>query len=235
MEVQKTINYFQFKRISSNRPVDTKHVKKLVSKITVKDQLHLFPIVVNSKMEIIDGQHRLAAAEILGKYIYYQVDDKISKDDIADVNSTSKNWATIDYINYWTVEKKEGFDKISEFMLDNPLISASTVLMLMSKNETRDLNGLKQGSIDVDNYDNALKVAGALKEYRELINFAYDVYFIRAVKKIMAVPGYNHEQMKAKIEVQRRSLCKCVNVKQYVEMLDEIYNYKMGANRLKLT
>lgn len=230
--IQKTINYFQFKHIESNRPVDQRHVNELIVKIREKNLLHLFPILVNSGMEVIDGQHRLAAAEQLELYIYYQVDDKISKTDIANVNALSKNWSTYDYINYWTIEKAPGFDKLFAFMTDNPLLSPTTVLMMLSSSQMRNLKALKDGILDVSNYDHAVKIAGVIKEYHGIINFAYDSKFVMAVIGCFALEGYDHEIMKNKLEYLSRRLVKCMTIKEYYELFEEIYNYGSSKNRL---
>ena len=232
MEVQKTINYFQFKRIESNRPVDQKHVNSMVTKIQDKNLLHLFPILVNSAFEVIDGQHRLAAAEILQVYVYYIVDDTISKSDIANVNVLAKNWTVVDYINYYAVEGKSGFEQLAAFMIDNPLIPASTAMkMLHGSNTTAEL---KQGIINVSNYDQAVEIANILREYRNMIDWAYDRNFVLAVVVCFRTAGYDQEIMRRKLEFQSRSLVKCVSVRQYTEMLEEIYNYGSSKNRLKI-
>lgn len=231
---QKTINYFQFKNIESNRPVDQKHVNELIVKIQQKNLLHLFPIVVNSMMEIIDGQHRLAAAEQLKVYIYYQVDDQISKSDIANMNAVSKNWSIYDYINYWTVEKAEGFDKLSTFMIDNPLMPPSTVLQLLGKSQKRDVTALKKGIIDVTNYDKAQNLANVIREYHDFVPFAWERNFVLSVMNCFNNPEYDHEIMQRKLEFQKRRIVKCVTIKEYMEMWDEIYSYGSSKNRINL-
>lgn len=232
-EIQKTINYFQFKTIASNRPVDQRHVEQLKKEILVKDLLHLFPILVNTSFEVIDGQHRLAAAEQLEKYIYYQVDNEISKNDIANVNVLSKNWNINDYINFWTKEKREGFDKLTEFMIENPLLPPSTILIMMSKARKRDINALKQGELDVSNYEQALVIASVLKEYRNIVDFAYERNFILAVMNCIYTPGYDHQEMRRQLESQSRCVVKCINVKHYTDMFSEIYNRNKSRNVLK--
>lgn len=233
-EIQKTINYFQFKLVDSNRPVDPRHVKEMIAKIQDKNLLHLFPILVNSKMEVIDGQHRLEAAKKLGEYVYYFIDDKITKGDIARVNAVSKNWNINDYINYWTVENREGFDKLSSFMIDNPLIPPSTTLMMFSKLKKRDINGVREGNIDTSNYEQALSIADVLREYAGLIHFAYERNFVLAVMNCIYTPEYSHSHMQSKLEYQSRSIKRCVNVKQYTEMLEEIYNHGLSKNKLTI-
>lgn len=233
-ETSSTINYFQFKRINSNRPLDKKHVNELVAEIKKENLLHLFPILVNNQFEVIDGQHRLAAAEQLGLYIHFKVDGNIGKDHIARVNRFAKNWGINDYINYWTTEGAAGFDKLSSFMLDNPLIPPSTVISMISGDMVgRDIKSMKSGTLDIAGYDNALIIATMLKEYAGIINHAYERNFILAVIKCFKTEGYDHTEMRRQLETQSRSLVRCINVKQYVELFSEIYNRNKSKNTLR--
>lgn len=235
MNIQQTTNYSQFKSIVSNREVDETHVKRLMRAIQKKDLLHINPITVNSKMEVVDGQHRLEAATRLEIPVFYIVDDKVTKHDIAAINSNAKNWSVLDYINYWTIEKKPGFDKLSVFLSEHPLIPPSSALVMLACDGKRDLKALKEGIVDTSAYTEACEIAEILKYYRNKVEFAYDRNFILAVISAYKTPGYDHEIMKGKVENQTRSLVKCINRKQYTEMLEEIYNYHSSKNRLKFT
>lgn len=233
METLSTNDYDMFKSITSNREVDERHVKRLADAIGKKNLLHINPIVCNEQFEVIDGQHRLEAARRLGVPVYYLTDGQVTKGDIAAINSNAKNWSVMDYINYWTIEKKPGFDRLSAFLSDHPMIPTSTAMLMLSSDCKRDTAGLKNGFVDISNYETALTIAGILKEYRNLIDHAYDRNFVLAVMHVAAVPGYNHDIMRTKLEFQSRSLVKCVSKKQYIEMLEEIYNYKSSTNRLR--
>ena len=227
METLKTFDYGIFKSITSNREVDPAHVRRLVKAIRNKNLLHLNPIICNEAYEVIDGQHRLEAVkEIGGIYLYYIIDPKINKEDIALINSNAKNWTIEDYINYWTIEKKPGFDILSKFLSKNPLIHTTTAMILLSSNGNRDTAGLKNGSIDVSNYSNACKIAEILKFFRNFIDFAYERSFVRAVVDMFYVPGFDFEILKAKLEFQQTRVVKCINKKMYLKLLEEIYNYK---------
>lgn len=231
METQKTLNHFQFKHIASNRPVDEKHVDSLVKKIKEKNMLHLFPILVNNRFEVIDGQHRLAAAERLKEYIHYIIDDKVSKADIANVNVLAKNWNLIDFINYWTVEKAPGYDVFTEFMIDNPLIAVSTAMRLMDDGNTT--KGLKEGVVKLGQREQAIAIAAYLKELNGFFEYAYQRNFVLALMTCMRTPGYDQELMSQKIQKQPRSLVNCISVKQYIGLLEEIYNHGSSKNRLR--
>ena len=72
-QVYKTNNYDIFKLMPNNRNVNLTHVGRL--KLSFKEMYLISPIIVNSRMEIIDGQHRLHAAKELNLPIYYIIVD----------------------------------------------------------------------------------------------------------------------------------------------------------------
>src|SRR5690606_19532251 len=121
----------------SNREVDMKHVRKLAEEISQKNLLHVNPILVDDEMRVIDGQHRLAAARMLGVAIYYFQDGAVQKEDIARLNSNKKNWQLMDYINYHTNEKREGFGVLSKFIACNPKMRPTTAIKLLSSTGRR--------------------------------------------------------------------------------------------------
>ena len=223
-EILQTKDYSIFKLVVSNREVDPAHVRSICKSINKNNLLHLNPIIVNPEMEVIDGQHRLEAAELLGLPIFYQVDSAVSKNDLADLNSVKKNWNTIDYINYWTMEKAPGFSILSKFLSEHPKIPASTALMLLSPEGKRDMSSLKLGQVDVLNITEATEIAECLKTFRRIIDWAYERNFVLAIYRIMRTGKYDHSVMQKKLESQSRSLVKCINTVQYIELLEEIYN-----------
>lgn len=222
--IQKTTDYGSFKYIVSNREISKGHVNKLVKSISKNNLLHLNPVIVNPNMEVIDGQHRIAAAEQLGLEVFYQVDEKVSKKDLSDLNSVKKNWSTMDYVNYWTIEKAIGFDQLSKFLSVYPQLPPSTALMLLSADGSRDIVSLKEGVVDTSNMDHGVKIAEIITQFAEIVNFAYDRNFILALNKVVKTGLYDQSLMDRKLESQSRSLVKCATVKQYIELIEEIYN-----------
>lgn len=87
--VQTTINYKMFKFSKSNRQVDPKHLMDLLDATEKKNLLREYPILVDSGMNVLDGQHRLKVAESLKVPIYYMITDRVTVDDIAETNSRS--------------------------------------------------------------------------------------------------------------------------------------------------
>lgn len=85
-EIQRTNNYYMFKRLEGNRFVDPKKVNKLKKSIDEVGYISN-PIIVNEKMEVIDGQHRLEALKELGKPVEYIVQKNLDIKEVLFMNS----------------------------------------------------------------------------------------------------------------------------------------------------
>lgn len=116
MEIKKTKDYEIFKSITSNRDINRLHVKKLSQSIKERNLLWAKPPLVNERMEIIDGQHRLEACMLVKADFYYVVAKGLTKDDMAILNTNQKNWTGADFINFYTIEKKKDYQELSKLI-----------------------------------------------------------------------------------------------------------------------
>ena len=64
MEIFRTNKYEIFKQLKGNREVSPKRISKIINSIKEVGYI-INPIIVNEKMEVIDGQGRLEALRIL--------------------------------------------------------------------------------------------------------------------------------------------------------------------------
>lgn len=232
--IKSTTEYDMFKDIMSNREVDRKHVRQLVRAIEKTNLLHLNPIIVNSNMEVVDGQHRLQAAEELQVPIYYVIDDTIDKSHIAGLNSNQKNWSMLDYVNYFAVERRPEYLQLSDIINRYPYMPVSTILLLSSADGGRNRLGFKEGRIDMSQYQRAIEVGELVNKIRNIgVELAYDRSFILALAAAYKVEGFNPDQLVAKIGENRAELYKCAKTDQYINLLDVIYN-KRQHYRLRL-
>jgi hypothetical protein len=227
MKIQSTTDYDQFQDIMSNREVDKHHVKRLVAAIKQQNMLHINPIVVNGKMEVIDGQHRLEAAKILKVPIHFIQDKTISKNEIAKLNSNKKNWAPIDYLNYYCVENVEPYLHLARLHNEWPFVSISTLAQLISTNKQYGgaLKQFKEGNLKADNELVARRILSFADNIRNLsYDFAYDRNFLNALYKVCRIEDFSEEKFLSQLHENRMGLVKCVDEKQYVRCMEEIYN-----------
>jgi ParB-like chromosome segregation protein Spo0J len=73
--VLSTNNYDLFSLHEKNRKLNYKKVERLSAAISKKNLLNVYPIVVNKKNVILDGQHRYAAAKAAKATVFYLVSD----------------------------------------------------------------------------------------------------------------------------------------------------------------
>jgi hypothetical protein len=236
LQIQSTKDYDMFSSFTSNREVDQKHVNGLVLKIRKKNKLPIRPILVDSKLRIIDGQHRLEAARILGTEIYYSVSDNVTQDDIAELNPGQKNWNTMDYINFYSIQGKPEFLKFSKFLSTYPDITISAALSITSGTFTRNSKAIREGDMNVDNIDEGIKVAQALivlnKKYQHF--WIYDSRFPVALAKAMMNECFSLEQFIKKIDINPRAFVRTTTVKESGKMIEEIYNYRNSVNKIEV-
>jgi hypothetical protein len=198
-----------------------------------KNLLHLNPILINDNFYIIDGQHRLEAARMLKETIYYIIDNNIGKIDISLLNKTKKNWGLMDYINFYTIEKKPGYDELSALISKHPDCPVNIMLRLVA------IDGFnkewKEGYVDVSNSKQAEEILQYAAWFSNYLKFAMQGKFLLALNILVRSGNYDHNKMMMRVEEQPRSLVACITVTQYVEMLEEIYNYRSSKNRVKFS
>jgi len=82
--VYETNDYSQFKKLKGNRDVTEEHVQMLMKSFKQGDVKK--PIVVNEKMEIIDGQARLEVKKRLGLPVQFVIAEGATIDDVRRMN-----------------------------------------------------------------------------------------------------------------------------------------------------
>lgn len=233
--MQSTKDYSIFREFSSNREVDRKHVNKLVQSIQKRNLLSVNPIVVDNNMRVIDGQHRLAAAQILDVEIFY-IQEDINRKDISLLNSNQKNWTAMDYINFYTIEKSPAFVHLSSLINKYPEMAISALLVLSSSEGRRSLVQLKDGFLDVEAIDHAKEVCDLCKDLNHKFqkDFVFDSRFPLALGKALNAENFKLERLIEQIGNSPREFVPCHTKEQYIDMIKEIYNRGLSKNKINL-
>lgn len=229
--IQKTTEYGRFKFSEENRDLDLKHVQELINSITEKNLLSSNPIIVNSKMEIMDGQHRYEAAKFLETTLYFKEDNNFKPNDIARINTVNRKWQLEDYLKHFRSQGNGEYAAIDNF-IHQYNVNIYSAIGLLSGRTAQPNNELvsrfKDGKFVVKDYEHAIHVLTVRNDFG---NYSTDFYkskmFLNVVSKLVKDPEYNHQKMITQIQNQSRAFVKCTTVIQYLEMLTEIYNYRV--------
>lgn len=160
-----TTDYSMFKIIDENREIVRRHLLQLQQTIKSRNFLRLFPIIVNSKKQVIEGQHRLRAAEALGFPIYYIIDDEITVMDIAIVNNNRKSWSAKDYIHFYAKSGNIHYKRLKKLLSDYPYLTIGTAVKLCDDSKAYFVSGggalrkMRSGQLTADYYSLGDKVA----------------------------------------------------------------------------
>ena len=223
-ELQSTTNYKKFSLHYKNRLVNWHKVERLAGAMRKKNLLNLFPIITNKKFEILDGQHRFEAAKLAKVEIYYVVSDSnYDIDNVAESNSFQKGWNVTDYLRYWSKSGKPEYQEVLALAKKYDM-SPVNITCLVYTQKVNDK--IKSGEFILADKEHIIEV---LNHARALgIEFGFTSWnlrpFLRAMKTILSVKGYNKMRMGQKIKANRSKLVKMSEPRQYVELLEEIYN-----------
>ncbi len=71
MKINKTYNYDKFGDLDGNRKLNQSNLNWIIE--SMRKKYNPIPIIVNKKMQVIDGQHRLEACRRLNLPVFYLV------------------------------------------------------------------------------------------------------------------------------------------------------------------
>lgn len=166
--IKQTTDYDQFKNIVGNRSIYKEHLNELKKEIERNNLLSVQPIIVNEKKEIIDGQHRLEAAKMLGLPIYYIVVPGLNIEHLVRLNNTQKRWKMMDYVELHCALGNPQYIYLRDFMKYNKLSLSNAVLLVSSwGNMTTGSHAFKEGRYQIKSieegqeiFDQVMKIHG---------------------------------------------------------------------------
>ena len=235
-----TTNYSLFKLVFGNRKINQAHVKRIKASMMENPLITL--IIVNERMEIIDGQHRFYALQELGLPVYYVIINGYGKKEVQIYNVNTSSWKKNDYLQSYCEQGLDDYVLLKKFCDSYPDLIMTNCMKLLSGYSSSDkygyIDGVKtikmdfeQGKFKVKDYKLAEKYANMILDFKPYFDRFNDNSFVLALLQLFVHKDYNHKTMISKVSYQSGSMKVCSNKKTYLDMLENIYNYK---NRIKV-
>ena len=242
-KIHTTTDYDQFKFLKENRPINQKHVDKLVQSmrevylpvpILVVERNVIFPCLV-----VKDGQHRVMAAKECGYPIHYIIgedDADITVDQIRTINETVRPWSMNDYLHSFMTTEEDPTGPYHTFdwfkkRYNFPFQINIDLLCNRPMQETS-MSVFKKGKIEIKNLADAVEKADffiSLKDYTPLY---HDRSFVLSLIIAMRDGRFNKEHFRNQLAKCRSELYKCNSATQYMERINYIYNYRTRGERM---
>lgn len=233
-EVYETNNYGIFKRIVGNRKVNPNRVKELVADMT-KNGWRLGPIFVNENLEVLNGQHRIQAAQTVGIPVRYLV-IKGGIDDVQDANDSMK-WKMTDYILSYIERGNENYIRLYEIMQK---YSASYKLVLRASNiSTNDITkaSMQNGTLiytkeHKDRADKRLPMVYEVWDAMSEIGFRGDKS-VKETASLFVVQHYDEDVVNKLCSAIKRATptyLSTMNTQSLLDSFERIYNKGRARN-----
>ena len=166
-----TKDYGIFKRLVGNRDIPESRISKIVESIQTIGWVHN-PIIVNEKMEVIDGQGRLTALQRLKMPIEYIIAEGAGNKECIYMNMNMVNWKLSDFIKSYAEQGNENYQRLLSLMenyANGNLDVISTAVYRLSRSKHREI---KQGVLQLteDQYRAAIPRLEYIKPLLESID-----------------------------------------------------------------
>lgn len=221
--IQETTDYGQFKFLSHNRPVVHSHVLRLAQSMAERPHLRVSrPILVNEKMQVIDGQHRLKASELNEQSVYFMVVDGLTIEDARLLNALQRTWSILDYAYSYASSKVPAYVQFVK-TYESRELPPSVVLEYMTGNTHKAREPFRLGKLEAVDQKMLDERLDQLEEVLAEFPKAATPYIVSAAFfPILKHEQYDHDRMMRKLggsrpEVQSDRV-------SYIRELERIYN-----------
>lgn len=236
LDVYTTRDYDAFYFLDINRSVNERLVSRIQSSIRTKGLLEedFIQVIETEKgLAILDGQHRFRARQALDLEIPYI----LIKGDMMNIiiaSNIQKQWSEKQFVMCYAKHGNENYKKVLELMELYPEVRSLRLYISLLTNSNyqgldrnREESIVKDGLLEVTNWDNALKACEKLMEFSFLkgINYAWGhSVFFNALMKTWEHTQYNHDRFVKSLKKYNNHLSRNNTTKNYLIKFSELYN-----------
>lgn len=233
MSVHETKNYKQFRLLEGNRQINLVHLNRLIDSFSSRPLMSI--VIVNEKMEVIDGQHRISVAKELGLPVYYIIMPGYGLDEIHTLNANQRNWNADDFLAGYCSKGYEHYLAYRDFKSEFGFGHNETRTLLTGLTHSGHNTAFYEGRFEIVDLDRAYKWAEMLRSLAPYYDGWKRRSFVNALITVFKRPQFSFDRLIQKLKAQPTRLKDCVDVGQYTELLEEIYNYRCSdKNKVNL-
>jgi hypothetical protein len=243
MEIKSTYDYDAFKILSGNRSFGIR--ESLKKSMQEKNNLLIFPILVDKDMTVLDGQNRLAIAKDLGLEVFYRHIDNSTIDDVRRWNSSSSTWTMDEFLESYCACGYENYLTIKRITKKYKV--HITVFIGLFGSQTNQFDAcrlfrfgktvLKHTTEEVEKIIVLIQDIESVVKSKLCLKRIYTNHW-RALYEIVSHPDYDHKRMLTNIGMHPDAAITAFHM-QFVadirkHLLDNVYNKWRKRNIMEL-
>lgn len=227
--IHETADYSIFKRLEDNRMVKSNRVDKIVQSIAKVGYI-TSPILVNEKMEVIDGQNRLSALERLKLPVEYIIHEGIGIEECRQMNINQTNWNDYDYVRSFAMGGNENYMRLQSLIDQFDLPLSVIARVSAGKNTHSGEHSIRRGTFKLTK-ENAEKARWALmyamdfKTVAKTIGGATTVFYMAVVYAYRNLSIEQRNRLQQVIRKRQYEIPAVGKVDLFLKYFDELYNY----------
>ena len=230
-KILSSYDYESFSFLEENRKISNGLIKKLKYAIQEKD-LEI-PIIVNSKLKIIDGQHRFEVRRDLKLPIIFYIDDKITSKDIGTINNVTEKWSLEQWLHHHIIRAENKDYPVLDWFVEEYNINISSSLVLIYNRSSEGIQIFKDGNLKIKNLEEMKKKAEILTKFYE--DYGFDKYkhktFIEAINTLWINKKINFNKLFRQLDKSKKPFKQLATKNQYIEEFEEIMNLGVSENK----
>ena len=231
-----TKDYSIFKRLVGNRDIPESRISKILESIQTIGWVHN-PIIVNEKMEVIDGQGRLTALQRLKMPVEYIIAEGDGNKECIYMNMNMVNWKLPDFIKSYAEQGNENYQRLLSLMeryANGNLDIISTAIYRISKSKHREIkSGILQ--LTEEQYKAAIPRLEYIKPILENIDEkklpGSMVTLMQTLIYYFDYPEVDKDRLKYSVERYIYNATPWVSHSDCEKEVENAYNYGLGLER----
>lgn len=231
-KIYETDDYAMFKTLDGNRAIKDHRVDKIVQSIMNVGYI-TSPILVNEKMEVIDGQGRLAALERLRRPVQYMVHEGISIEECRQMNIHQSNWTDYDYVQSYAIRGSEDYQRLQSLMDTFKNIPSAVIIASCGKHlgNTSAVGSkpIRKGTFKLSAKD-AERARWELGYAEKFAQVAKNIggnrrpFYMALVYAYRNLDSHGRNEMEAVVRKRMLDFPSLTQIKDYLRYFDSFYN-----------
>lgn len=206
-KIYETDQYDMFKQADGNRNITYSYkLEKAATEVGF-----LYQILVNEKMEIIDGQNRLEVCKRLGIPVRYEIKEGAGDKEIISLNTTNKKWTLTDHIEHFAKKGNQEYVKLAAILEKHTGRSAIVATAMGKENISGAANQIvREGNFKFQNYDKYIEFIEYVDKFAEIIQINVGEKLLPALYTLFTTEKFNGDRLINKLfetnQIERVSL-----------------------------
>jgi len=230
------MDYGRFKYMKGNRAVNPNKVNRIVNSVKDKaDMLKYNPVIVTSRYEVLDGQHRLEASKELQRPVYFMIAPLADVQTVATLNSNTDSWSMKNFLTCYRELGNKHYEKLAKFMEEYDL-DLSTSMHLLYEGKAKTFNSpartiFRDGKFEIRREKIARGIAELYSDLAEFHDGKPSRSFAEAVDTLYYSDVYDHPAMRDRLRHYSLTIERQPTRKLYLQELQRLFNHRQQKNK----